>query len=101
MTALPDNDETCTCLCTPCAEFAGCAACPDCASGCTACGYKADVIDRLRNVTVATLGAAMDRHAMDAPDDVVELWKRRPRATGFAARHMIVDDPGPDDRRAA
>jgi hypothetical protein len=39
MHPLPEYDQLCTCLCTPCAEYAGCAACPDCTSGCAACGY--------------------------------------------------------------
>lgn len=32
----------CSCLCTPCAEYRGCEACPNCADGCTACGYAYD-----------------------------------------------------------
>lgn len=37
---MPDlSSELCTCMCTTCAEFAGCAACPDCHTGCDACGY--------------------------------------------------------------
>lgn len=32
----------CSCLCTPCAEYRGCQACPNCTDGCTACGYPYD-----------------------------------------------------------
>lgn len=35
----PYATDLCSCLCTPCAEYAGCAACPDCTAGCAACGY--------------------------------------------------------------
>ena len=105
----PQNEETCTCMCTPCAEFAGCAACPDCADGCDACGYPHPEVDlaagaeehdgeddvigiaadtaRLRKMIVDAFAASTG-----APESVMP----RGSLTGFPAGPMIIDEAGPN-----
>jgi hypothetical protein len=100
---MPENDHTCTCMCTPCAEFAGCAACPDCADGCDACGYPHREVDVTPGAAARTIEAIAAR---SSPALFEELWnvygapKPTPGGpTGFAAGSMLIDDPGPDDWR--
>jgi hypothetical protein len=79
------DDQGCTCLCTPCAEFGGCEACPDCASGCEACGYPYPEAERdLDEVLADLLDNAVPAPAPDG---------KGPR--GFTAQWFIIDDPGP------
>lgn len=99
----PENEETCTCLCTPCAEFAGCAACPECTDGCEACGYT--IIDdtvpssatpALNPETREWLDQSRQLGAVIARTGWIPTTPEPTGPSGFAAGPMIIDEAGPN-----
>lgn len=93
----PEHEPPCTCMCTPCAEFAGCAACPDCHLGCDACGYPHPEVDLTTGAPARTIEALAARSFSAFLDELGNAYGT-PKPTpggpnGFTAGYLIIDEP--------